>query len=70
MNLIEKKFNLDSDKNQVLKIIQNDSSIGIIYKNSIKIFSLKSESIINKVYFEPKFSSEYFLMNHTYLLEQ
>lgn len=30
MNLIEKKFNLDSDKNQVLKIIKNDRAIGVI----------------------------------------
>jgi len=30
MNLIEKKFNLDSDKNQVLKIIKNDRGIGVI----------------------------------------
>lgn len=58
MNLIEKKFNLDSDKNQVLKLIQNDRGIAVIYKNCIKIFSLEQESIINKVNFEPKFSSE------------
>lgn len=58
MNLIEKKFNLDSDKNQVLKLIQNDIGIGVIYKNCIKIFSLENEAIINKVEFEPKFSSE------------
>jgi len=58
MNLIEKKFNLDSDKNNVLKIVQNDRALGIIYKDSIKVFDFASESIINKVVFEPKFSSE------------
>jgi len=30
MNLIEKKFNLDSDKNVVLKIIKNDRGVGVI----------------------------------------